>query len=126
MTDRPITWRVSVALLVVSAVAMGLAAWSGIRTQAFNTCQAGVNEQLIVAQRERAGAADQDRKADVEESSATATLIQALFNSTTKPSRVAAYQSYRDNLDRLNAQRAVTEAQRQAHPLPALPSETCG
>lgn len=126
MTDRPITLRANWFLLGLSALALLAAVWSSVQGQAYARCQAMVNESQSIAQRERAAAADQDRQADQQESAATAALIRSVFTSGSRAQSLTAYATYKTTLDDINARRADTDQQRRAHPLPALPSETCG
>lgn len=116
---------VGVVVMVVSMVAVALAINSAYQYSSYARCQAGVNEALIRSQAGRAEAAAQDRQSDVQESAATAELIQAVFTGQSTGERVAAYAKYRKPLDDITAQRAQTEEQRRANPLPAPPSQTC-
>jgi hypothetical protein len=118
---RNVGWVV----LTASAIAVVLATWSGINSTRYAHCQAAVNEALVVAQNARADAAAQDRVLDRQESAATAGLIKAVFSSTTRDQTLAAYLAYQKTIADITAQRAETERQRAAHPLPAPPSHTC-
>jgi hypothetical protein len=116
---------IGLVLVVASVLALALSTYTSIRSRAFAECQAAVNEALIVATNARASAAAQDRQADRDETTAITALIHAVFSAPTSEERLAAYQHYRAELDRIAASRAVAEADRVAHPLPAPPSQTC-
>lgn len=128
--------RTHVALLVVSFVALVVATASGIqrqadsaRLEAYIRCQVAVNEATAMATRERAAAAEVDRAADRDESTATRTLILAVFTATGPDAREqirAAFVAYDRRLREVEARRGEAERQRREHPLPPLPSETCG
>lgn len=120
------TRRANVMLLVVSFTALIFGAVSTILQSDRNACQARVNEASAQAQLARAAAADQDRMSDRAETAATATLIQAVFTSTTPDQVRRAYAAYAQTMVQIGKARAGAEAQRQANPLPAPPSETCG
>lgn len=113
-------------VLAASVCALLISAVTGLQSYQHAECQAQVNETLIRATSERAAAAAADRQSDRDESAATAELIRSVFTLRTTAERVAAYAEYRERIDAIDAQRAETERQRQAHPLPAPPSETCG
>lgn len=117
---------VGVVVLTASVLALVLAFWSGYQVRDYARCQSAVSEALIQASNARATAAEQDRLSDRHESSATAELIRAVFTVQTPGERVAAYTTYRQALDTINAAREATQADRQANPLPAPPSQTCG
>jgi hypothetical protein len=117
---------IGAVLVAASVLALAMSAYSSLKSRAFAECQAQVNEALIVAQNARADAAEQDRASDRDESIATAELIRAVFASTAREQTRAAYDAYTARLGEINAQRAKSEAQRQAHPLPAPPSLVCG
>lgn len=117
---------VGLLLVAASVVALALSTYSSIRSRAFAECQATLNEQLIVATNARAAAGEQDRQADRDQTTAIAALIDAVFSSADPGQRMAAYQTYRAELDRIAATRADAEADRAAHPLPAPPSQSCG
>jgi hypothetical protein len=112
-------------LLVLSVIALVLAVASGLRSQSYARCQAGVNDALIAAQSARADAAQQDQRADRAESEATAALIRTVFEVATPQERLAAYAKYRAALDEIDARRRSAEADRKANPLPAPPSQAC-
>lgn len=117
---------VGLVLVVASVAALVMSAYSSYRLRTYAACQSAVTEQLIRVQNARADAAAQDRQTDRDESSATATLIIAVFSLQSGQERVAAYGEYRTTLDALTARRAATEQQRKANPLPAPPSQVCG
>ncbi len=124
MTDRSRT--VGVVVMVASVLALVMAFYSSYRVRAYASCQSAVSEALIRATQATAEAAEQDRQSDREESAATAELIRTVFTVQTPAERIAAYTSYREALDDINTARLTTEADRQANPLPAPPSQTCG
>ena len=113
------------ALVIGSVLALAMSAYTSYQSRAFAECQASVNEALIVAQNARADAAEQDRASDREESLATAELIRAVFTARSQDDTRAAYLAYATRLDEITSQRAETERQRQANPLPAPPSQIC-
>lgn len=129
------SFRLQVALLVVSFVALIIAVGSGIQRQAdssrlrdYIACQAAVNEASALSQRARAAAAEQDRASDRAESEATRRLILTVFTATGPDARDqarAAFATYEKALAAVAASRADADRQRQANPLPPLPSETC-
>lgn len=123
MSDRQrvVGW----AVLVASVLALLVSAVTGFQSYRHAQCQSAVNEALIQATNQRAAAAAQDRDSDRRESQATADLIRTVFTTRTSEERLAAYASYRDTLDAVAKARAEAEASRQAHPLPAPPSESC-
>lgn len=118
--------RVGLLLVVASVLAIGMSAYTSYQSRMFAECQASVNEALIVAQNARADAAEQDRASDREESLATAELIRAVFTARSQDDTRAAYLTYANRLDEITSKRAETERTRQANPLPAPPSQTCG
>jgi len=105
---------------------MVLAAYTGITGQIRSDCQARVNEAQALAQRERSAAADQDRAADRVEAAAFRDLVRGVFSSTNQAGVLAANARYELAIAEVDRQRAVAEQQRREHPLPPLPSETCG
>jgi hypothetical protein len=113
------------ALVAASLVALVLSGYSSYQTRAYSQCQSNVTEALIQASIARADAAEEDRKADREESRATSLLIQTVFTATTTDERIAAYSVYAQTLGRLDEQRAATATYRAQHPLPEPPSQTC-
>lgn len=115
-----------VVLFIASAIAMVLATYTGVTGQIRNDCQVRVNEAQAVAQRERAAAADQDRAADRTEAAAIRELVRAVFASKTQTEVLAANARYELAVAEVDRQRADAEEQRRLHPLPPLPSETCG
>lgn len=130
------TRRKQIGLLVVSFIALVVASVTGIQRQAdsarlaaYIRCQVAVNEAMAVATRDRAAAAEVDRAADRDESTATRTLILAVFTATGPAARDqvrAAFVAYDLTLRDLDARRGEAERQRREHPLPPLPSQTCG
>lgn len=123
---RAISRRVNLILLIVSFAVLGIATVDDIRNREHLRCQAKVNEASAVAQIARSDAASQDRVSDRAESGATAALIQTIFVSKTADQIRAAYARYSTDMAVISQRRAAAEAQRQAHPLPDPPSETCG
>lgn len=121
-----ITRRGSIALLIVSFLALITAAYSGVASQQYARCQANWNEQSALATRERAEAADQDRNTDRAESEATKTLILTVFAAKSPEQARAAFVTYEEAQRRIDAARAAAEQQRRENPMPPLPSETCG
>jgi hypothetical protein len=119
--SRAVGW----ILFSASVLALVLSVVTSYRSRAFAECQNVINEQLIVATTARASAAAQDRQADRDETAAITALINAVFSVQTPEQRLAAYQAYRAELDRIAKARAEAEADRAAHPLPAPPSQTC-
>jgi hypothetical protein len=113
-------------LLAVSLLAIVMAIYSGLRGQAYDRCQASVNEAQAIASKARAEAAAQDRAADRAESIATYTLIREVFTVKGREEILAAYRKYESTVDQVNAGRAQADQQRQQNPLPPLPSATCG
>ncbi len=105
---------------------MVLAAYTGITGQIRSDCQVRVNEAQAVAQRERSAAADQDRAADRVEAAAFRELVRGVFASKDQAGVLAANARYEQTIAEVDRLRAVAEQQRREHPLPALPSETCG
>jgi hypothetical protein len=125
MTSRRAYIALNVAVLIITTAALALAVASGLRSQSYARCQAGVNDALIAAQSARADAAQQDRAADRAESAATADLIRTVFEASTTAERRAAYAKYRKLVDEVAASRAEAELERSRHPIPAPPSVVC-
>lgn len=115
-----------IVLTLAALVAIVMSVYQSVQFAAYNRCQSQVTEALIQSQLARAEAAEQDRASDREESAATADLIRAVFSSTSREQTLNAYNAYASRMQEIAARRASTDAQRQAHPLPAPPSQTCG
>ena len=113
------------ALVVASLVALVLSGYSSYQTRAYSQCQSAVTEALIQASMARADAAEEDRRSDRDESRATALLIQTVFTATTSAERIAAYDTYAAELQRIDSRRMQTEDDRAKHPLPQPPSQAC-
>lgn len=135
-SHSPLSRTVQITLLVVSFAAMILASVVGIQRQAdanrlrtYIACQAAVNEASALAARERSVAADVDRAADRDESTAARELILEVFTTPAGPDARdkirASFVQYEQALRAVDARRADAEQQRRTHPLPPLPSETC-
>lgn len=121
--------RGSIALLIISFIALIVASYSGVTGQAYARCQAGLNERSAIAQRARGDAAAQDRDADRAESTATRDLIVAVFSAAGPNARDevrAAFARYETRMREIETTRQEAEQRRQQNPLPPLPSETCG
>jgi len=114
-----------ILLVAASILALFLSALASYRANAYAKCQSTVFDQLVAASTARADAAEQDRRADREESQATALLIQGVFTGATTAERLAAYDTYVKTLADLSARRDATAKERAAHPLPAPPSQAC-
>lgn len=114
-----------IALVAASLVALVLSGYSSYQTRTYAQCQSMVTETLIQASVARADAAEEDRKADREESRATALLIQTVFTATTTEERIAAYNTYATTLANLDRIRQQTAEERAQHPLPKPPSQAC-
>lgn len=98
-------------MLAASLLALFLAALSGYENQSHARCQAGVNEALILAQRARSQAADDDRAAL---DRMVADVAQAHSAADTRAA-----------LARYRATRSDADAKRAANPLPDLPDQVC-
>lgn len=134
--NGPLSRRAQIGLLIASFVSLIVASVTGIQRQTdsarlerYIRCQVSVNEAMAMATRDRATAAEVDRAADRDESTATRTLILSVFTATGPDAREqvrAAFVSYDKTLRDIDVRRADAERQRREHPLPPLPSETCG
>lgn len=114
-----------VFLVAASIVALMLSGLTSYQSNSYAKCQSAVFDQLVVASTARADAAEQDRQSDRTESQATALLIQGVFTGTTTAERLAAYDAYSKTLANINQRRDATAKEREAHPLPAPPSQAC-
>lgn len=131
----PLSRRAQIWLLAVSFCALIIASATGLQRQAdsarlaaYIRCQVAVNEAAAMATRARAEATEVDQAATQDESTATRTLILAVFAATGPDAREqvrAAFAAYDRSQRQIQARRAEAEQQRKTHPLPPLPSETC-
>lgn len=129
----PITRRLNVILLVVSAVALVLAVVSGVRSQQYAQCQAQVSQVLVekirilteVGARERVAERRRDDALD-------ATLLDPAVGKP--PSELTPgdrkrtlrlFVEYQAAARALRPERVAADKARADNPMPASPSEAC-
>lgn len=117
-------------LVLFSIVVSGYSAW---RLQSFVQCQARYNDAIIERTRVLTGSTADERAAERAADDALGALF--LDPAVLKPpeartvedrSRILAeFQSYLKAVRNRNKARAIADADRKAHPVPAPPSEVC-
>lgn len=114
LKERVVEWAIRVAVLV----SLGMGMFTGYRLTALVHCQARYNQQAAIASRARAEAYEQDRAAE-----------DAMWNAFDAARTLPPEQARQRSLEAFQKYlqfRAQANKQRAEHPLPKLPSETCG
>lgn len=130
----PMTRRLNVVLLIVSIVVLVLVVVSGVRSQLYIRCQAGVNEVLIQRSRILTEFGDRERAAERHRGDALDAVLldPSLLKSADERTpadrqRVARlFADYLNTARTLQTERAAADKARADNPVPPPPSSVCG